>query len=81
MSGKIRGIERGVVGIHHAQLGGVAPVPDVAADGCTGAAGARADHDPRWQRVLFVMHLGEDRLGDVVVTAPVGGSFGIGELV
>ncbi|SHV07137.1 Uncharacterised protein [Mycobacteroides abscessus subsp. abscessus] len=27
------------------------------------------------------MHLGKDRLGDVVVAAPVGGSFGIGELV
>jgi hypothetical protein len=31
--------------------------------------------------MLLAAHLDEYRLGDVVVTAPIGGSFGVGELV
>jgi len=58
-----------------------AAVARIAADGRAGAAGARAAHDPgrHWMGLLF--HLPEDRLGDVVVGAPVGGAFGVGELV
>ena len=40
-----------------------------------------ADHDPARDRVPLARHLLEDRLGDVVVAAPVGGPLGIGELV
>jgi hypothetical protein len=31
--------------------------------------------------MLLVAHLGEYRLRDVVVAAPIGGPFGVGELV
>ena len=31
--------------------------------------------------MLLLAHLVEDRLGDVVVAAPVGGPLGVGELV
>jgi hypothetical protein len=31
--------------------------------------------------MLFVSHLEVDRLGDVVVSTPVGGPLGVGELV
>jgi hypothetical protein len=31
--------------------------------------------------MLLVAHLDEDRFGDVVVAAPIGGSFGVGELI
>src|SRR5690606_13452511 len=46
-----RPVERGVLRVDHRDLGPVAPVSDVAADGGAGAAGARADHDPAWDRV------------------------------
>ena len=59
----------------------VAAVADVAADRGGGAAGAGADHDPRRHRVPLQGELREDRLGDVVVAAPVGGPLGVGELV
>ena len=55
--------------------------PHVAADGRAGPAGAGTDDDPgrHWERLAT--QLGEHRLGDVVVAAPVGCPFGIGELV
>ena len=39
------------------------------------------DHDPGRHGMLLLRHLLEDRLGDVVVAAPVGGALGIRELV
>ena len=33
------------------------------------------------QRMRFALELAEDRFGDVVVAAPVGGAFGVRELV
>ena len=35
----------------------------------------------RGNGVRLALHLGEDRLGDVVVASPVGGALGVGELV
>src|SRR5262249_55179683 len=43
--------------------------------------GACADDDPGRYRVPLQLHLVEDRLGDVVVAAPVGGAFSERELV
>ncbi len=51
------------------------------ADGGAGAAGPGPDHDPPGHGVPLPGHLLEDRLGDVVVAAPVGGPLGEGELV
>ena len=73
--------EHRVLGIGHAELGVILFVADVAADGGRGAARAGADHDPGWDRVGFGRHLGEDRVGDVVVAAPVRYLLGVGELV
>src|ERR1700730_1163029 len=56
-------------------------IADVAADRGAGSSGARPDHDPLRNRMLLVAHLDEYRLRDVVVAAPIGGSFGVGELV
>ena len=78
---RIRREERRVLRIDHAQLGGVASIAQITADRRAGAAGARADHDPVRDRKLLFVHLLEDRLGDVVVAAPVGGPLGVGELV
>ena len=82
------GVARGVsleegrmLDIGDAQARGEALVADVAADGGRGAAGAGAHHDPGRHRMAFAAHLLEDRFGDVVVAAPVGGALGIGELV
>ena len=76
-----RGEERGVVRVDHREPGLVPAVAQVASDRRAGAAGAGADHDPGRHRVRLQRHLREDRLGDVVVAAPVGGALGIGELV
>ena len=53
----------------------------VAADGGARAAGTRADDDPGRHGVWLGRQLVEDRFGDVVVAAPVGGPLGVGELV
>ena len=55
--------------------------PQVAPDRGAGAAGARPDDHPGRQRMRLAAQLGEHRLGDVVVAAPVGGPLGVGELV
>ena len=75
------GVERGVLRIDDGEFRVVAVVPEVAADGGAGAAGAGAHHDPAGDRVLLEGELAEDRLGDVVVAAPVRGPLGVGELV
>src|SRR3546814_4638889 len=46
-----------------------------------GAAGAGAADDPGRLGVAFVLQLADDRFGDVVVAAPVGGALGQAELV
>ncbi len=61
--------------------GGVAAVAHVAAERGGGAAGAGAAHDPCRHRMRLFLHLPEDRFGDVVVGAPVGGTLGVQELV
>src|SRR5690606_1124360 len=81
VAGLVAAVEGGVLRVDHGQTGGVAAVADVAADGGAGAAGARAHDDPFRHRVGLQAHLGVDALGDVVVAAPVGGPFGVGELV
>ncbi|COX96027.1 Uncharacterised protein [Mycobacterium tuberculosis] len=56
-------------------------VADVAADRRAGSAGARTHDDPFRGGVLLFAHLHVDRLGDVVVAAPVGCALRVGELV
>src|SRR3546814_11060355 len=56
-------------------------VAQVAADRGRGAAGAGTAHDPRRLGEALLPQLADDRLGDVVVAAPVGGAFGQAELL
>src|SRR5690606_6357562 len=58
-----------------------AAIACVTADRGAGTAGAGTAHHPGRHRVRLLVHLPEDRLGDVVVGAPVGGALGVGELV
>ena len=75
------GVERRTDRVRHAEPGRVPAVAHVSADGRAGATGSGgADHPPRLGKPLPA-ELGEDRLGDVVVAAPVGGPLGVGELV
>src|SRR5262249_5396456 len=76
----VGGEERRILRIDNAQPRGMPPVADVAADGGAGSSGAGTHHDPLRNPVLLLAHLRVDRLGDVVVAAPVGGSLGVGEL-
>src|SRR5690606_28988803 len=64
-----------------AQPAAQAAVAQVAADRGRGAAGAGAADHPRRLRLRFAGELANDRFGDVVVAAPVGGAFGQAELV
>src|SRR5690606_30046355 len=73
--------ERGTLRLGHAQPGLQAAVTQVAADRGRGPAGAGTTDDPRRIRVRFGRELADDRLGDVVVAAPVGGALGLPELV
>jgi hypothetical protein len=68
-------------GIGEAQLCGFAAIPDVTPDGGRGSTGAGAAYHPTRHRLWLCRHLMEDRFGDVVVAAPVGGPLGIGELI
>ncbi|SLG99966.1 Uncharacterised protein [Mycobacteroides abscessus subsp. abscessus] len=81
VTGLVAAVEGGVLRVDHRQLGGVPAIADVAADGGAGSAGARAHHDPFRHRMGLQPQLVVDALGDVVVAAPVGGPFGVGELV
>src|SRR3546814_7175294 len=56
-------------------------VAQVAADRGRGVAGAGTAHDPRRLGEALLPQLADDRLGDVVVAAPVGGALGQAELV
>src|ERR1700733_15623731 len=56
-------------------------VADEPTDGRGGAAGAGAAYDPGGNGVFLLTHLRKDALGDVVVAAPVGGAFCVGELI
>ena len=78
---RVGGQERRALRIDDGEPGGEAAVAQVPADRRARAAGARADHDPLGHRVRLGGQLLEDRLGDVVVAAPVGGALGVGELV
>src|SRR5699024_8421545 len=73
--------ERGVLRVDNGQTGAQTTVAQIAADGRRGTAGTRPHHDPFRVGVAFHGQLFEDRHGDVVVAAPVGGPFGVGELV
>src|SRR4029453_1124500 len=55
--------------------------PRIASDGGTRTTGASPDHYPVWYGELLPAQLRKHRLGDVFVATPVGGPFGIGELV
>ena len=50
-------------------------ITQVAADGRRSAAGAGAADDPFRYRMWLMLHLAQDRFGDVVVAAPVGSAF------
>ena len=67
--------------IRHADAGTETVVARIAPDRRGRPAGARAADDPARHRMRFAGHLGKDRFGDIVVAAPVGRAFGIGELV
>ena len=73
--------EHRMLGIDAAHPRVVAAVVHVAADGGQRAAGAGAGDDPGRAGMRLAPHLQVDALGDVVVGAPVGGPFGVGELV
>ncbi len=73
--------EAGVLGVGHADARVVLHVADVAPDGRGGSAGAGRGDDPGGLGVPLQPQLLVDGLGDVVVATPVGGAFGIGELV
>ena len=79
--GRVGRQERRTLRIDDGEPGGQAAVAQVPADRRARAAGARADHDPLGHGVRLGDQLLEDRLGDVVVAAPVGGALGVGELV
>ena len=74
-------VEDRVVGVDDAQLRRVLHQARVAADRRARAAGARAVHDPGRDGVPLQRHLVEDRLGDVVVAAPVRRALRVRELV
>src|SRR5215472_4241357 len=74
------GEERRILGVYDGEVGSEPPVSQIPADGCAGSPGPRAHHDPAWDGKAFQAHLLDDRFSDVVVTAPVGGPFGEGEL-
>src|SRR3546814_15858458 len=63
------------------QPGAQAAVAQIAADRGRGAARAGAADHPRRLRLRFAGELADDRFGDVVVAAPVGGALGQAELV
>src|SRR3546814_7220240 len=63
------------------QPGAQAAVAQIAADRGRGAARAGAADHPRRLRLRFAGELADDRFGDVVVAAPVGGAIGQAELV
>src|SRR6185312_7209947 len=65
----------------HAKTRVQSAVAQVAADRGRGAAGAGAADDPRRLRFRLQRELADDRFGDVVVAAPVGGALGQAELV
>ena len=75
------GVEDRVLRVDDAQPRRVLHQARVAADRRARPAGAGPDHDPRRDGVLLQRHLAEDRLGDVVVAAPVRRALGVGELV
>ncbi|MNK94002.1 hypothetical protein D3C87_1141920 [compost metagenome] len=56
-------------------------ITHVSAQGGRGAAGTGAGNQPARFGMLLETHLLKDRLGNVVVRSPVGGAFGVGELV
>jgi hypothetical protein len=74
-------VERRALGVDDAEPGVELAVAQVAADRGRRAAGAGADDDPGGHRVPLEGQLLEDRLGDVVVAAPVGRALGVRELV
>lgn len=63
------------------QLRLVALAANIAADGRRSTAGTGAHDDPRRLRVRLVSHLAENAVGDIVITAPVGGALSEGELI
>src|SRR3954454_4942764 len=75
------GEERRPLRVDEGQPGGQSAVPEVAADRGAGPSRPRPDHDPLGQRVPLQRELAEDGLRDVVVAPPVGGAFGVAELV
>src|SRR3546814_12384907 len=76
-----RTCERHARRLGHAQPRRQSDVAQVAADRGRGAAGAGTAHDPRRLGEALLPQLADDRLGDVVVAAPVGGELGQAELV
>ena len=75
------GIERRTLRIDHTEPGVVLLQAGVAANGGAGAAGASSDDDPGRYGKRLAAQLIKYRLGDVVVAPPVGGPFGVSELV
>ncbi len=74
-------VERRVLWVDDSH-GGVEPAEsNVAPNRGARTPGTSADHDPARYRITLERHLLEDRFGDVVVAAPVRGSFGERELV
>jgi hypothetical protein len=61
--------------------GEIRTIADIAADRGARPSRARAHDDPGRQGEALPAHLGEQALGDIVVAAPVGGAFGVGELI
>ena len=74
-------VEDRVLRVDHAHLRRVPPEARVAADRRARPAGSRPDDDPGGDGMPLQRHLAEDRLGDVVVAAPVGRALGERELV
>ncbi len=68
-------------GLGHAQARVEPSIAQVASDGGRSTTGTDAAHDPGRYRLRFAAQLAEDRFGDVVVAAPVGGAFGQTELI
>ena len=73
--------ERATARLRDAQTRVQPAVAQVASDRRRRAAGACAANDPRRPGMGLARQLDEDRLGDVVVAAPVGRAFGQTELV
>ncbi|MNN21823.1 hypothetical protein D3C81_1351580 [compost metagenome] len=74
-------IEHRIFRIDHRQAGVVPLIADIAAQGRRGATGTGTHYDMLGYRERFAFHLAEDAVGDVVVAAPVGGPFSVGELI